>query len=65
MQTVRANVAHFKRFVVIQFRWGVLTLEDSATAREVITAESGKPFPKGLPSVTMSGTTPSDSNAQK
>ena len=35
-----------------------MSIDDSATARVVITAESGKPLPNGLPNVTMSGVAP-------
>ena len=37
----------------------------SDTSFVVTTAARGMPFPKGLPMVTMSGTTPCSSNAQK
>lgn len=33
---------------------------ESAMVRLVMTAPIGKPFPSGLPTVTMSGTTPYD-----
>mmetsp|Transcript_39419 Transcript_39419/g.95764 ORF Transcript_39419/g.95764 Transcript_39419/m.95764 type:complete len:268 (+) Transcript_39419:685-1488(+) len=38
-------------------------LDASATSGVVITAASGKPLPNGLPTVTMSGTTPCGSKA--
>ena len=38
---------------------------DSAMARVVITAPTGKPLPMGLAAVMMSGTTPCSWNAQK
>ena len=38
-------------------------LDASATSRVVITADSGKPLPNGLPTVTMSGVARCASNA--